>query len=270
MVLNKQCFFTYTLFCLLSAVLFACAKNQLFANQGANMANICNIPEDLSAFKVYINNKVGQDISEADIERLKNELGFKIDYETKEVTDIYHSWTEKVNVVLLGKSCIAPDGVSYRFELGVITDLMGNAVFSQHRLRYHYEDMLNGYRRFSFDNIFLSENFSEYAKLISKEVVGVMDKNQLTAYMEALGCTKLKSDKADVVLFVRRIDTDKDFYSRIFILHDFKKKIIANFNAEGIVKEIVVTTYKLSSEEIEELVRAMKKKYPHLMEKPPN
>lgn len=202
------------------------------------MRGICEMPEDLSAFEALISNRVGKEISGSDIELLKNDLEVSKDEET---IDAFYSRSEKVRFVVLTKSCIASDQVPYEFHMGVITDLEGNAIFSQAYLIYRTEDILSGKRGFSFDNVFGSEK--DYSTLVSKSTVGVMNTKQLEEYMTSLGCSKYENYKGSFSsAFLCNINPEDDLSSRL-AGWNFSKRILVDFGPEGIVSEIAVGFY---------------------------
>ena len=218
------------------------------------MINICEIPENTSAFKTLIENRVGLEIAGSDIKLLQDELGLEVTKDEK-TADVFYSVsvsegrlisdaTKKVRFVGLKKRCIASDQVPYEFHIGILTDLAGNAIFNQAYLIYEHEFILNGKREFSFPNIFASS--SEYARLISKKTVGIMDKAQLDSYMQSLGCSKLESVNKNVASasYAYIIDPEKDLASRL-AGWNFSKEILVDFNTEGVVSNIRVTSYNV-------------------------
>ena len=249
----------YFLICASSLVLLLMLvggiENQPLANsEEVNRINICEIPEDISAFKTLIENRVGLEITGSDIKLLQDELGLEVT-EDKETVDALYSVsvsegrlisdaTKKVRLVGLTKRCIASDQVPYAFHVGILTDLAGNAIANQAYLIYEHEFILNGKREFSFPNVFASS--SEYARLISKKTVGIMDKAQLDSYMQSLGCSKLESVNKDVAsaAYAYIIDGVKDLGSRL-AGWNFSKRILVDFNTEGVVSNIRVTSYNV-------------------------
>ena len=225
-------------FCLLLLVtLFGYPDNQLLALSAEdNIPDLCELPEDVSAFKALIMDKVGEEISGSDIKLLKNQIEFTEG--SGEVMDPFYSKSENVRMVALRKKCIAKDKVPYVFYLGVITDLLGNAIFSQAFLFYEKEDILNGKRKFSFDN--LGSDDRHYTEIISKDTVGIMNKKQLEEYMQSLGCAKVATDKKDFAEFFYKREPEKYLFSRIIGGYDFSMQIFVDFDAEGIVKRIKI------------------------------
>ena len=221
---------------LLLVMLLGCTENQLLTRSGeeANITDLCELPEDVSVFEALIRDKVGEEISGSDIELLQKEMEVFVD---KEAMDYFYSSSEKVRYVLLKEVCIAQDKVPYAFSVGVITDLLGNAIFSQALLVYEKEDILNGKRKFTFDRIHGSEE--DYAEIISKNTVGIMSKKQLEEYMQSLKCSKLKTDKQGISIFLYKIEPGKYLFSRI-LGRNFSKHILVDFDAKGIVREIDV------------------------------
>ena len=220
---------------LLLATLFSYPDHQLLALSAEDsIPDLCELPEDISAFKALIKDKVGEEISGTDIELLQKEMEFVGENET---IDYGYSRSEKVRYVFLRKECIAPDNIPYRFAVGVLTDLLGNAIFHQTFLLYQREDMLNGKRAFFFENVIDGQN--NYAELISKNTVGVMNKKQLDEYMDSLSCSKLATDEQDSAKFLYKRDREKHLSSRMSGI-DFSNEILVDFNAEGIVKKITV------------------------------
>ena len=218
------------------------------------MINICEIPEDISAFKTLIENRVGLEIAGSDIKLLQDELGLEVT-EDRETADVFYSVsvsegrlrfdeTKKLRAVVLTKRCIASDQVPYEFHIGILTDLAGNAIANQVYLIYEQESIFNGKREFSFPNVPASS--SEYTRLISKKTVGVMDKAQLDSYMQSLGCSKLESVNKDVASasYAYIIDPEKDLGSRL-AGWNFSKKIVVDFNTEGVVNNIRVKEYNI-------------------------
>ena len=236
---------------LLFVTLFSYTDNQLLAlSAEADMPNLCEIPEDLSAFKALYNTVIGltnslENIYGPDIELLKNQMEV---IEEKEAIDHFYSSSRKVKVGVLTKKCIAADGVPYRFNVGiianfsgstdVITDLYRRGVFGQFYLKYKKEDILNGRRKFSFDTVDGSNQ--DYAELIAKNTVGLMNRKQLDQYMESLGCSKEATDKKGISRFFYDIEPERDMASRLS-RRDFSKEILVDFNAGGIVKKITVS-----------------------------
>ena len=226
-------------FCLLLlATLFGCTENKLSARSAeTDMPDLCELPEDISAFGALIRDKVGEEISGSDIKLLKKEMEV---VREREVMDIFYSMSENVRYVFLRKKCIALDKVPYEFNLGVIINLAGNPIFNQALLIYQKEDVLNGKRKFSFENI--AGSGEDYTELVSKNTVGVMDKTELEEYMQSLGCSEVAMDKKIFTMFSMfscKIEPEKDLLSRLFT-YDFSKLILVDFDAAGIVKEISV------------------------------
>ena len=224
-------------FCLLLlATLFGCTENKLSARSAEDsMPDLCELPEYLSVFKAFIKDKVGEEISGSDIKLLKKEMAV---IKEKEAIDIFYSSSEKdkVRYVFLRKKCIAQDKVPYEFTLGVITDLAGNPIFNQAYLWYEKEDMLNGKRKFSFENIAGSRE--DYAALVSKNVIG-MNKTELAEYMQSLDCSKESTDKKDFAEFLYRIEPEKDLVSRLGARYA-GIIILIDFDAAGIAEKVRV------------------------------
>ena len=220
---------------LLLVTLFSYPDNRLFALSAEDsIPDLCELPEDASAFKALLRDKFGEGISRSEIELLKKEMEFVGETER---TDYFYSISERVRYALLNKVCIAQDKIPYRFSVGVVTDLLGNAIFHQVSLWYRNWDILNGKRTFSFETSGKSEKY--YTKIISKNTVGIMNKKQLEEYMESLDCSKLETDKQGTALFLYRIEREKDLSSR-FSGNDFSKEILVDFDAEGIVEKVTV------------------------------
>ena len=70
------------------------------------MKELCELPEDLSAFEAWLYDRVGGEISGSDVETLKREMEV---IQEKEVINPFYPKPEKVKFVALKKTCIAPD-----------------------------------------------------------------------------------------------------------------------------------------------------------------
>ena len=220
---------------LLLLTLLSYPDHRLFAlSAEANMIDLCEIPEDISAFKTLIRDKVGQEISGSEIELLKKEMEITQDRET---IDYGYSRSEKIRYVFLRKECIAQDKVSYTFNLGVITDLRGNAIFHQAFILYQKEDILNGKRKFSFENVATAKK--DYSALVSKDTVG-MNRAQLEEHMDSLDCSKIETDKKDFAEFLCQTELEKGLAARI-VGYVSSKSIYVDFSSEGIVEKVRVS-----------------------------
>ena len=219
---------------LLLALSPGCMTNQLFAySEEIAMQEICEIPEDLSAFEAWLYSRFGGEISASDAEDLKREMEFLGESET---IDVAYSMTEKVRLIKFKKACIAPDKVPYDFYLGVIVDLEGKAIVSQSYLIYTKADMLNGKRDFRFGRIFGSRK--DFTELLSKKTVGLMNRVQLEEYMISLGCSRLKDYKGNAsIAFKYYIEPEKHLASRM-AAYDFSVMIQVYLDSEGIVEKL--------------------------------
>lgn len=216
------------------AVSLGCMTNQLFAySEEVAMQEICEIPEDLSAFEAWLYNRFGEEISGSDVEDLKEKMEV---FEERETIDPIYSMTEKVRFIRLKKSCIAPDKVPYDFYLGVIVDLRGKAILNECHLIYRKEDVLNGKRDFYFYNI--DARKKDVNEVLSKKTVG-MNRKQVEEYMKSLGCSRLEGYKGSASLAFRyKIDWEKDMSSRL-AAYAYRPKIQVYLNSEDIVEKVV-------------------------------
>lgn len=237
MIFKRVSFFTCVYFLLLPTIVFGRDEDKLFSNyKEVDIKSICEIPEDVSAFKAMINSKVGEEISGSDIELLKNELAIVRD---EEVIDLFYSRTEKVRFVGLTKLCIAADKVPYKFVIWALMDLSGNAILSQTHLIYEVDSILNGKRKFSFKNVF--GRTEDYTKIISKNAVGLMNKAQFEKYMLSLGCTRIavENEAANSAKYLYKVEPEKDLLSRLAV-YNFSQRVNVDFDHNGMVSEIFI------------------------------
>lgn len=215
------------------ALSLGCMTNQLFAySEEVAMQEICEIPEDLSAFEAWLYNRFGGEISGSDVEDLKREMEV---FEERETIDPLYSRTEKVRYTLLKKACIAPDKVPYDFYVGVIVDLGGGAVLSEGYLFYRKEDVLKGKRDFYFYNI--RGGIEDINEILSKKTVG-MNRKQLEGYMKSLGCSRLEGYIGSASLaFIYKMDLKKSI-SRL-AAYDYRPTIQVHLDSEDIVEKVV-------------------------------
>lgn len=201
---------------------------------------LCALPEDISKLEQYLSKKAGSNLSLSSIEKLRSEFSVIKDDTT---TDFFYSKDEKVRLIGLSKKCIAPDGVEFEWKIAATVDMNGRAIFHQLFLIYAFDDMLNGRRKFSFEN-FRGSN-KEYSKLISNEVVGILNATQTAEYMKKLGAAALKRRDNDGSTneFVYKIDPKKDMASRI-AAWNFSKRIIVRHGTDQMTYEVVVRGYQ--------------------------
>ncbi|NOQ79062.1 MAG: hypothetical protein GQ546_06640, partial [Gammaproteobacteria bacterium] len=202
-------------------------------NSGYEMNNVCDLPENISSFKEYLLTKNYDVVS---IYKQDNEFEIVKD---KLVIDPFYSKEKKIRFVGLTKKCTALDGVVYDWQITALISNDNEIIFQQLFLIYQFDDIYKGKRKFSFFRIHASNK--EYSKLISKETVGILNKNQFHYYMENLGAIFLDKPISNELSedYIYQIIPKNDIASRI-AGWNFSKKISVQYAIDNRVKKVVV------------------------------
>ena len=198
---------------------------------------ICDLDESISELESFLLLDSNMGITSSFIDEAIVNFEFSV-IKDGIARDLFFSRVKDVRVVAISKKCTAPDGVGFEWQIIATIDENNAPVFHQVYLLYEFESMFKGLRKFSFENIYGSDD--TYSKLISKEAVGIFDKYQFDQYMRDLGCIRLTPEgDNDTGEYSYKVIAQDDMASRL-AGWDFSKKITVKFNSSEIVEKVIV------------------------------
>ena len=160
---------------------------KITTNNGQEMNNLCDLPENANVFRQYIKEKYGEEISYKQITDL--EKAFDKKYE-----DIGSDWlakdkNTKIKYVSLGKKCTTKDGVNYTIGLSIVFNYDNKYIMHTPYWRYSPQTFLDKKRPPDFS--FFGRKMAE--KIIKRDTIG-MNKTQFDEYIRITGAVNLQEN----------------------------------------------------------------------------
>ena len=201
------------------------------------LGDVCDVPDQIELFNVFLNQRFGGGISGTDHDVLISEFGFSLLGEIEGVYRVY-SPTELVRIATISKFCTAPDDVEYNIFIGTVIGLQGQPIDSGAYIIYDKEIVVSGMRDFSFFSI--SASADEYVEVLSAISIGKLNRSEIANDMARMGCSyqenTTSTDTATTEYFCP-INMETTFRARL-ALWDFSKRITFTYDSENLVNSV--------------------------------